>query len=239
MGSAITSLAKLDKYMQGLKFKSAECTFYMSFSRAMQEVYEGAPFIQQVFDYLAKVQDYVDKDRVFPVYRFGCEISRANSVVALNGKDGEFMVTGVENVYKETVRIYKQKPGALSGPTSIAPIIESMIEQCKQYQKEGDGKSPHLIAVILVNSESVTKQRDYQVLKEACKYPISFIFVSVFDTFESYDIFDNAIQMEFDNVHYTSIVNVIKKTKGSLDEFREKDIIAVIADMFQEIKAQH
>lgn len=41
MGSTITSLVKLDKYMQGLKFKSVECTFYMSFSRAMQEVYEG------------------------------------------------------------------------------------------------------------------------------------------------------------------------------------------------------
>ena len=38
--------------------------------------------------------------------------------------------------------------------------------------------------------------------------------------------------MEFDNVHYTSIANVIKKTKGSFEQFREKDIIAVIADMF-------
>ena len=142
-------------------------------------------------------------------------------------------------MYKETVRIYQENRKVLSGPTSIAPVVESMIEQCKQYQKENGGKSPHLIAVILVNSESVTKQRDYQVLKEACKYPISFIFVSVFDTFESYDIFDNAIQMEFDNVHYTSIANVIKKTKGSFEEFREKDVITVIADMFQEIKAQH
>lgn len=192
-----------------------------------------------MFDCLAKVQDYVDMDRIFPVYRFGCEISRGNSVVALDGSDGEFTVKGVENVYKETVRIYQENKKVLSGPTSIAPVVESMIEQCKQYQKENGGKSPHLIAVILVNSESVTKQRDYQVLKEACKYPISFIFVSVFDTFESYDIFDNAIQMEFDNVHYTSIANVIKKTKGSFDEFREKDVITVIADMFQEIKAQH
>lgn len=46
MGNTITSLAKLDKYMQGLKFKSVECTFYMSFSRAMQEVYEGPQCLQ-------------------------------------------------------------------------------------------------------------------------------------------------------------------------------------------------
>ena len=97
---------------------------------------------------------------------------------------------------------------------------------------------PHLVAVIFVNSDTVSRTMDSKLLKEACGLPISFVLVSIEDTFESLRLFDKGVNSSFDNVHYTSIPEVLRKIK-STSVAGEKESVAIVADMFSELQKQH
>lgn len=184
---------------------------------------------------IARIQSYVDADCIFPVYRFGCVETRDRTVLGLDGGQAGQEIHGVENIANEVFR--RAENVTFSGPTSLSPVIQKMTDIVRDYVKTGQ-PVPHLVAVIFVNSETVTRTQDSKLLKDVCGLPVSFVLVSIEDTFDSLRLFDKGINSSFDNVHYTSIPEVLKKLK-SPRVAGEKEAVAVVVDMFSELQAQH
>lgn len=177
----------------------------------------------------------MDADRIFPVFRFGCSQTRDQSVLGLNGGQEGEEIHGIENiagrVFEEAGRV------EFSGPTSLAPVIQKVTDIFRGFVKSGD-PVPHLVAVIFVNSDTATRATDSKLLKEACGLPVSFVLVSLEDTFDSLRLFDRGVNSSFDNVHYTSVPEILKKIK-SKTVAGEKEAVAIVVDMFSELQAQH
>lgn len=112
-----------------------------------------------------------------------------------------------------------------------------MTDIVSEYVKSGE-PVPHLVSVIFINSDTVSRTQDSKLLKAACGLPISFVLVSIEDTFDSLRLFDKGVNSSFDNVHYTSIPEVLRKMKAT-SVAGEKEAVAVVVDMFSELQKQH
>ena len=85
MGSS-NSYASLEQTMKSMKLGHVETLFFFSFGKSMECIYkEHSPSLQNILSCLARIQSYVDADCVYPVYRFGCALTRDQSVLGLDG----------------------------------------------------------------------------------------------------------------------------------------------------------
>lgn len=74
-----------------------------------------------------------DDDDIYPVYRFGCTVTRDTTVVPLTyPQNNNEHINGMDAVctaYRTMVPLIQ-----LAGPTTIAPCIQKGIDICRAYQ---------------------------------------------------------------------------------------------------------
>jgi len=167
---------------------------------------KGNPY-QRVIATLAETLEPFDEDNFIPAFGFG-DIRTKDKDVFPFSPDGR-PCRGLHDILNQYERIAPDLD--LSGPSSLAPIIEKSIEIVKEAET-------YHILVIIADGQ-VEKDQDKETrdaIVKASYYPISIILVGVGDgPWDRMYAYDEKLELrKFDNFQFIAFHEVIKGTKN-------------------------
>lgn len=158
--------------------------------------------------------DFVDDDGSVPLFGFGDATTKDTGVFALNGDELRPGVAGID----KAVELYYKTLGThmLSGPTSLAPIIE------RTTALAVDARCFHLL-LIITDGDILDKQRTIEAVAAASRHDVAIVVIGVgdgpFDTLETLD--DNVPTREFDNCQFVNLETLRAEHRAGSERFDE------------------
>ena len=180
-----------------------------------------------------------DADKLVPVYGFGANLNFPTlkstgashcfpcSGLTQPGAEEVFNITGILEVYK-----YCMSQISLNGPTFFAPIFDTVLQICKQKNREAPDN--YCFFMIITDGEIHDFDKTADVIVEACDFPISIVILGVGEA-------DFGNMRRFDNGNFTDTKG--RKPKRDIvrfvkfNEFK-KSRTALSAEILKEIPTQ-
>eukprot|EP00768_Dysnectes_brevis_P000404 gnl/Dysnectes_brevis/1089_a1219_3421.p1 GENE.gnl/Dysnectes_brevis/1089_a1219_3421~~gnl/Dysnectes_brevis/1089_a1219_3421.p1 ORF type:complete len:269 (+),score=86.76 gnl/Dysnectes_brevis/1089_a1219_3421:90-896(+) len=206
--------------------KSNSWTGEKSYGYGLHDLSRETPY-ERVLRLTLPILEAFDDDHVIPVYRFGCMESKNRSALP-------FSLTGNPNCvgHQEVLAVYRQTVGLLtpSGPTTLAPMIETAIDIVKRTGE-------YHILILLTDGDIGSVRRDAAAIVRASKeVPLSIISIGLgdgpFTTLMNFD--DELSDRQFDNFQFVNFT-ALEKTFAR----EERPDLKLATELLSEIPEQY
>lgn len=206
--------------------KSNEWSGEKTYRRSLHDITQETPY-EKVCRLLIPVITSFDSDSIIPAIRFGCNVSKDQTVCSLNPHSKSPECQGFADVlhnYREAVRTVK-----LSGPTSLSPVIRyaiNIVNHSHEYH----------ILIILTDGDPISSVVDADTIADASNYPLSIVTVGLGDgPFKVLQSFDTQYySRRFDNFHFINFTELeVKFAK------HDRPDLMLATELFSEVPRQY